>query len=96
VRCSTFANKLQGMRNPLVIGKLLAAVAFPPLLLAAQMTMQITSRQDVLIDPFVADLDGMMTNQPPRDLLRAPVQAQLCLDQLITMVRLAKPYFPTL
>src|SRR3990172_8450623 len=50
------------------------------------MTIQVAShmfvRQDVLINPLVADLDGMMPAQPPRDLLRAPIQTQLRCDHL--------------
>ena len=59
----------------------IAAIAFAPFLLAAQMTIQIASRlfvrQDVLVNPLMADLDGMLPTQPPRDLLWAPIQTQL-------------------
>src|SRR3990170_5963250 len=45
------------------------------------MTIQVTSRvfvcQDVLVNPLVTDLDGMLPAQPPRDLLWAPIQMQL-------------------
>src|SRR4030067_1809802 len=45
------------------------------------MTIQIASRmfvrQDVLVNPLVADLDGMIPTQPSRDLLWAPIQTQL-------------------
>src|SRR4030067_3836819 len=50
------------------------------------MTMQIASclfvHQDVLVTPLMTDLEGMMPVQPSRDLLRAPLQTQLGLDQL--------------
>src|SRR3989337_754951 len=50
------------------------------------MTIQVTSRvfvcQDVLVNPLVTDLDGMIPTQPSRDLLRAPIQTQLSFDHL--------------
>src|SRR4030067_221530 len=50
------------------------------------MKIQIASRmfvrQDVLVNPLVADLEGMLPTQPSRDLLWAPIQTQLRFDQL--------------
>src|SRR4030067_3561391 len=50
------------------------------------MTIQIASRmfvrQDILVNPLVADLDGRIPTQPSRDLLWAPIQTQLRFDQL--------------
>src|SRR3989304_6448038 len=50
------------------------------------MTIQIASRmfvrQDILVNPLVADLDGRIPIQPSRDLLWAPIQTQLRFDQL--------------
>jgi hypothetical protein len=48
------------------------------------MTIQLTSHllvhQNVLVDPLKTDLDRKIPAQPPRNLLRAPIQTQLRFD----------------
>jgi hypothetical protein len=40
-------------------------------------------RQDMLINPFMTDLDGSILAQPPRDLLRTPIKTQLGFDRVL-------------
>ena len=48
--------------------------------------MEITAtalvRIDILVDPFVTDLQSLLHRQPAADLLRAPLLAQQALNQL--------------
>jgi hypothetical protein len=86
----TFLDNSWSLFNAHSVGQLattvVAAIAFAAFLLAAEMTIQIASRlfvyQDVLVNPLMTDLDGLMSAQPPRDLLWAPIQTQLRFDQL--------------
>lgn len=62
----------------------ITVISFTALLLVAQVTIQITSRlfirQDVLVYPFMTDLERMMPPQPSSDLLRAPILTQFQLN----------------
>ena len=64
----------------------IAPVAFPALFLAAQVGMEITAtalvRIDILVDPFVTDMQSLLHRQPAADLLRTPLLAQQTLNPL--------------
>jgi hypothetical protein len=62
----------------------IAPVAFPALFLATQVGMEITAtalvRIDILVDPFVTDMQSLLDRRPAADLLRTPLLAQQTLN----------------
>ena len=73
-------------RNPApdLAPALITPVAFPAPLLATQVGMEITAtalvRIDILVDPFVTDMQSLLHRQPAADLLRTPLLAQQTLN----------------
>ena len=73
-------------RNPApdLAPAVIAPVAFPALFLATQVGMEITAtalvRIDILVDPFVTDMQSLLHRQPAADLLRTPLLAQQTLN----------------
>gem|GEM_PF-1987526 len=61
-------------------------VAFPAQLPATQVNMELATtalvRMDMLVDPFMADLQTLLLRQPAADLLQDPVLAQQVLNRL--------------
>ena len=64
---------------------IIASITLPALRLATQVPVEISSsvfiRQDVLVDPFVADTDALGLLEPAGNLLRAPILTDEELDQ---------------
>jgi hypothetical protein len=73
-------------RNPTpdLAPAVIASVAFPAPLLATQAGMEITAtalvRIDILVDPFVTDMQPLLHRQPAVDLLRTPLLARQTLN----------------
>jgi hypothetical protein len=73
-------------RNPApdLAPALITPVAFPALFLATQVGMEITAtalvRINMLVDPFVTDMQSLLHRQPAADLLRTPLLAQQTLN----------------
>ena len=73
-------------RNPApeLAPAVITPVAFPAPLLATQVGMEITAtvlvRIDILVDPFVTDMQSLLHQQPAADLLRTPLLAQQTLN----------------
>jgi len=81
---------------------IVAAVSLAAFLLAAQMTMQISTSpfisQDMPIDSLVTDPDTVISVQPTRNLFWAPIQAYFSFDQhpsfwQNTICRLPLPFY---
>ena len=67
-------------RPPDLATAVIIPVAFPAPLLATQVGMEIIAtalvRIDILVDPFVTDMQSLLHRQPAADLLRTPLLAR--------------------
>ena len=75
-------------RNPApdLAPAVITPVAFPALLLATQVGMEVAVPAlvciNMLVDPFVTDMQSLLPRQPVADLLRTPLLAQQTLNPL--------------